>query len=940
MTDEQTLVSVRDLSNRDTSEDSRRNVIPATETFIKDEQRWPVNVEKERQKKEAAANRVLENFSNLTTDDSGVGSSESEDESDNKQDEAKDKVNISQQEQRFLNDVKAEVYHLSHELQPNAGIGHSPYAGHDWYPETIDEDDTMTPDNWIPRSKELKRLTGKHPLNAEVDIHKLYEAGPITPTHLHYVRSHGAVPKLAWDTHRLRISSENGSLRAQVFKMAELTQMKSINIPVMITCTGNRRKELNMIKKSTGFNWTTGAIGCAFWRGVPLVDVLARCSVQQRPAETAWHIHFRGSDNLGEDYYETSLKYEYCIDPNNDVMLAYEMNDHKLQPDHGYPLRLIVPGYIGGRHVKWLSDIWISESPNTSHYHIWDNRMPPSFLETNKGPLAEAIYSHPDTACMEAVLQSTIVKPRHNEVIDLSSGISQDATYLLEGFAYNGNGGIVQRVEISLDNGLSWLYAFRRYPHKPLRNANKFWTWCFWKCEIAIVDLLKCEQIIVRCYGAGNNTQPEHPTWNLMGHQNNCWYRVKPDISKLPTQDGFVDKTGDSKVVLRFRHPVADDDSGWMSKQYDDQLIASESGKTYKKSEIEKHNSNSDCWIVVNSKVYDATSVLSWHPGGAGAIMPYAGAVAQETSNIYNSVHDEYANSKLAETLIGNLDKESAEKMEEESKAYEKERKSEASDERVFQKHRWIPAELVKRTEINSDVRLYTFKHHQKNGLGLGVGQHMQIGFHMTDKMVSRPYTMTRPAGADSEDGTFDLLVKTYFPTEKDPGGTVSNLLDCMHDGDTIEIKGPEGKILYQGNGKFTINTKEHSFKTINFVSGGTGMTPIWQTIKYMLECETEKVTIHFLDANQNEEEILLHAELKKLAEKHSNFDFIVILQCPSDEWKGERGLPDEKRMKRYLAGPEKDTVTLVCGPPPMLNAAREVMVDWGFEDGKNFFSY
>jgi DMSO/TMAO reductase YedYZ molybdopterin-dependent catalytic subunit len=65
------------------------------------------------------------------------------------------------------------------------------------------------------------------------------------------------------------------------------------------------------------------------------------------------------------------------MDPTNDVLLAMEMNDLPLPPDHGYPVRLMIPGYVGGRYVKWLRRIWISDHENQSYYHIWDNRVLP-----------------------------------------------------------------------------------------------------------------------------------------------------------------------------------------------------------------------------------------------------------------------------------------------------------------------------------------------------------------------------------------------------------------------------------------------------------------------------------------------------------------------------------------------------------------------------------
>jgi nitrate reductase (NAD(P)H) len=227
--------------------------------------------------------------------------------------------------------------------------------------DVIDDSDRASPDNWIPRNQNMIRLTGKHPLNCEYPLSDLYETGLITPNRLHYVRNHGPVPHLLWETHELDI--ENGKCK---FSMDDLVnKFDSVNIAVALACDGNRRKELNMVKRSKGFNWGAGAISNAFWKGAMLSDVLKAAGVDYptNGAGTRRWVNFAGSDEPSEGTYETCIPYEYAMDPVNDVLLAYEMNDVKL------------PRYVGGRQVKWLSKIWISEKENDSHYHIWDNRV-------------------------------------------------------------------------------------------------------------------------------------------------------------------------------------------------------------------------------------------------------------------------------------------------------------------------------------------------------------------------------------------------------------------------------------------------------------------------------------------------------------------------------------------------------------------------------------
>jgi nitrate reductase (NAD(P)H) len=240
----------------------------------------------------------------------------------------------------------------------------------------IQIDDQFTPDNWIPRSNHLLRLTGKHPLNAETDFAELYDAGLITPTKLHYVRSHGSVPRLSWESHTLSISSDPpGMLEPAELSMDQIVNdYPSIEIPVTIACDGIRRGEVNMVKRSAAFSWSAGGVSTCLWTGVPVRDLLLARNMVEQPANERWYLNVEGADEPSEGKYSTSIPFAHAVDPNNDVMLAYGINGAPLSPDHGYPLRIIIPTYVGGRQVKWVNKMWISKMENTSHYHIYDNR--------------------------------------------------------------------------------------------------------------------------------------------------------------------------------------------------------------------------------------------------------------------------------------------------------------------------------------------------------------------------------------------------------------------------------------------------------------------------------------------------------------------------------------------------------------------------------------
>ena len=461
---------------------------------------------------------------------------------------------------------------------------------------------------------------------------------------------------------------------------------------------------------------------------------------------------------MSDGKYGTCLPLEYVLTETNDVMLAYEMNNVSLAPDHGYPVRLLIPGFVGGRCVKWLQKIWVSDQPSTNHYHIWDNRVLPSFITEMDGPFAKTMFSHPDTACNEQNLNSVICRPAHGELLQLES----ESTYRIQGYAYDGGGHMVQKVEVSLDGGQSWLYAMRTFPKGPIRHSSKFWTWLYWHVDVKVSSLLDAKDISVRAWNVFKNTQPDMPTWNIMGMMQNSVYKVVPSVV-----------TKEDKLMLTFKHPVLPGatEGGWMKPSREIEIekaqqSVGDNGKQFTQEEIEKHNSENSCWIVVDGQVYDATSVLEWHPGGAHAILGHAGKVHMETTNEFQSIHDDYATKKLLECHLGAAsDKAKAQMRKDAEKSA-----TDSSDEFALRKHEWFPAKLLKREKLSHNTSRYTLASPEKKPLGVDIGQHVLVGFHLSDQMVFRAYTPVRPVLTSEDDGTFDLVVKTYFPSSDSPG--------------------------------------------------------------------------------------------------------------------------------------------------------------------------
>ncbi|OCL15197.1 hypothetical protein AOQ84DRAFT_225138 [Glonium stellatum] len=946
-----------------------RYVLDCSEDWVKNQQPWPANNERKKKEEAKEDGKKQRQVQESSDDQESKPQQENEWKRDQGEGSKHHDAYGNGSDSGYSSDsnnYKTEYEKLIKNLKQNDGQQECPAIQNRTH-ISIDEADQFTPDNWLPRSSDLIRSTGKHPMNAEAPLSDLFSAGLITPNELHYVRNHGAAPRLIYEFHEIDV---NGKMNLSMNDLKK--EFKSINIAIALACDGNRRKELNLIKRSKGFNWGPGAVSCAYWRGPLLRDVLLAAGVleelSKNQSQRRW-VNFQGADEPSEGKYATSIPFEYAMDWTNDVILAYEMNGAPLPPDHGYPVRLMVPGYVGGRCVKWLKKIWVSDKENDSYYHIWDNRVLPSFITEKDGEFAEALFHHPDTACYEQNLNSVIAKPAQGERISLTE-VRKGHTYRIQGYAYDG-GHEVQQVEVSLDDGESWLYCVRKFPDAPIRHGNQYWSWLHWHVDVEIIHLLQAKSITVRCFNVFKNTQPKEPTWNLTGMMNNCWYVIRPEIVQGSSSD---------IPSILFRHPAepASGQGGWMKPSVENQIAHAkqEAGapqKQFTRQEIEKHDKEDDCWIVVNGKVYDATSVLSWHPGGKSAILGHAGKVHQTITEEFSGVHDGFAYQKLKECVLGIVTDKTMNfiKKNAEAAAKGEGQSEEGPDSITLQKHRWVPVKLVDRKPISGDTRTYTFSlPHDKVDLGLGTCQHIQLGFHLKDRMLIRSYTPTRPllpsAELDSKSGakgkvnhqpnndtetnpalhdgtgTFNLTVKTYFPSSAQPGGAMSNILDCMPIGEEIEIRGPTGEIVYNGSGNFIIEDKNHHFARISLVLGGSGITPGYALIARILLSKGDETEIRVVDANKSETDILLKEDLDKF-EMDSKGQLKVrhVLSHPNDGWKGLKGHVGEDVIKKNLFEPKESSVVLLCGPPAMIQkAALPALKDWGYIEDQNMFGF
>src|SRR5579871_3760362 len=200
-----------------------RYLLEVTEDWVRNGQNWPINIAKrekeQKQKKEEEKHEDKERREK---------SDQIERDSSDKDGEENEGGEKQSHEATLIQTLLHEKEHIE-SLKQNDGKGNSPQTGNQTE-ISIDEADQFTPDNWLPRSSDLIRLTGKHPLNAEPNLSHLFQAGLITPNQLHYVRNHGPVPRLLWELHKINI--HHGKL---ILSMDDLkNNFDTINIPIAL----------------------------------------------------------------------------------------------------------------------------------------------------------------------------------------------------------------------------------------------------------------------------------------------------------------------------------------------------------------------------------------------------------------------------------------------------------------------------------------------------------------------------------------------------------------------------------------------------------------------------------------------------------------------------------------------------------------------------------
>jgi sulfane dehydrogenase subunit SoxC len=316
---------------------------------------------------------------------------------------------------------------------------------------------------------------------------------PLTPAGLHYLLIHFDIPDV--DAATWQLTLDGLVERSLTLSLDELRTRPAVALPVTLECAGNGRAL--MTPRALSQPWLTEAVGTAEWTGTPLVPLLREAGIHPEAVEVVFTGLDRGIQAGEEHDYQRSLPIADAL--HDEVLLAYAMNGAPLLPQHGYPVRLIVPGWYGMAHVKWLSRITVVDQPFQG-------------FQQARTYLMQASEDDPGTPVTRILPRSLMIPPGIPEFLTRTRLLAAGPCEL-RGQAWSGEGPVV-RVEVSTDGGLTWQDA--ALGKAPSSSPYAWRPWMYrWQAAPGTYDLCS------RATDAAGRTQPHAAAWNVGGMQNN-----------------------------------------------------------------------------------------------------------------------------------------------------------------------------------------------------------------------------------------------------------------------------------------------------------------------------------------------------------------------------------------------------------------------------------
>jgi len=321
----------------------------------------------------------------------------------------------------------------------------------------------------------------------------------VTPAGLHYVLTHYDMPFVDPRTWRLRLGGRVGTPVS--LSLDDLRTRPATTAAVTLECAGNGRARL--APRPISQPWLDEAVGTAEWTGTPLAPLLREAGL----ADDAVEVVFTGADHGVERGVEQDYARSLTLDEalRDDVLLVYAMNGQPLPPQHGFPCRLLVPGWYGMTQVKWLASVDVVSRPfdgfqNATAYRLVAEPGDPGEPVTRIRPKA------------------LVVPPGFPDFMTRTRVVDAGA-HVLEGRAWSGTADVT-RVEVSTDGGSTWAQATLDAPLPGSRYAWRRWTWT-WDA-----DTPGRYALLARAYDANGGVQPVEQPWNRQGMANNMAQQV------------------------------------------------------------------------------------------------------------------------------------------------------------------------------------------------------------------------------------------------------------------------------------------------------------------------------------------------------------------------------------------------------------------------------
>ena len=356
----------------------------------------------------------------------------------------------------------------------------------------------------LPKSDML--VHSENPFNGELPPHLLND--DVTPTNRHFVRNNSGIPKRAttYNLNGWKLVIDGEVHKELALSMEDLLRFPQVTMQVVLECAGNGRSLF--VPEVDGTPWRRGAVACSEWTGVRLRDVLQAAGVKP----TAVYIGNYGDDIPadGSEQFSRGIPIEKAMDER--TLIALKMNGEVLPAAHGFPARLIVPGWIGSSMQKWLNRIWVRDRVHDSEKMSgYSYRIPAYQVEPGHKPPVEDMR-----IATSLRVKSLITRPESH------SGFSAGNTIEVRGHAWAGENRI-SKVHVSTDFGINWQETELILP------SNRY-AWYHWETDITLVNRGYYE-IWARAYSDIGNAQPFTQPWNPKGYLGNVIHRVPISIT-------------------------------------------------------------------------------------------------------------------------------------------------------------------------------------------------------------------------------------------------------------------------------------------------------------------------------------------------------------------------------------------------------------------------